>query len=113
MSKAELLLWGHLKSKSLRGYKFRRQYSVNNYVVDFYCPKLKLAIEIDDGSHFEKDKILTDLRRQKFIETFGIRFLRFTNQAVSQDLEGVLEKITEFMRATSPSPLLVKEGNGG
>ena len=52
MPKAELILWSTLKSKGLDEYKFRRQYSVAQFVVDFYCPRLKLAIEVDGDSHF-------------------------------------------------------------
>ena len=75
------------------GYKFRRQYSVSTYVVDFYCPELKLAVEIDGGSHFQKGSEDNDRQRQTFIESFGIRFLRFTNEDVFKNLEGVIEAV--------------------
>ena len=54
MPKAELILWSRLKNKRLNEYKFRRQYSVAQFVIDFYCPKLKLAIEVDGDSHFSE-----------------------------------------------------------
>lgn len=62
MSKAEVILWKELSHRQMLGYKFRRQYSVDHYVLDFYCPRLKLAIEVDGDSHFvpgadEKDRV--------------------------------------------------------
>ena len=92
-SDAEQRLWYFLRAKRLGGYKFRRQYSVGRYVVDFYCPAIKLAIEIDGDSHFIEDAPEYDEARQKFIESYGIKFLRFTNTEVSRNLQKVLEKI--------------------
>ncbi|MBU0963959.1 DUF559 domain-containing protein [Patescibacteria group bacterium] len=89
--KAESILWSYLKNKRLYGYKFRRQYSVGPYVIDFYCPKLKLAIEIDGPSHIGRGKY--DKERQKYIESIGISFLRFINENVYNNLEGVIETI--------------------
>lgn len=106
MPRAELLLWTHLKGKQLAGLKFRRQYSVVKYIVDFYCPKLKLAIEIDGDSHFENKVELLDPKRQRYIESFGIRVLRFTNHDIYYDTEKVLKKITEALEQTSPNPYL-------
>ena len=93
LPKSEIILWNFLKDKRLGGYKFRRQYSVGRYVVDFYCPAIKLAIEIDGDSHFIEDAPEYDEARQKFIESYGITFLRFTNTEVSRNLQKVLEKI--------------------
>ena len=93
MTQAETLVWSKLRAKQMCGYKFRRQYSVGVYVLDFYCPTLKLAIEIDGDTHFQTGAKISDLSRQDFIEKFGIRFLRFTNQQVSKNLEGVLARI--------------------
>ena len=93
MTQAETLVWSKLRAKQMCGYKFRRQYSVGVYVLDFYCPTLKLAIEIDGDTHFQAGAKISDLSRQDFIEKFGIRFLRFTNQQVSKNLEGVLARI--------------------
>jgi very-short-patch-repair endonuclease len=90
---AENTIWTSLRRKNIAGYKFRRQYSVGPYVIDFYCPALKLAVEIDGDSHFIGNAVEDDKRRQAFIEAFGIRFLRFTNQDVYDNLEGVLESI--------------------
>ena len=93
MPPIEALVWSRLRYNQVLGYKFRRQYSVGPYVIDFYCPALKLAVEIDGDSHFVTDAIENDERRQAFIESFGIHFLRFTNRDVNRQLEAVLEKI--------------------
>jgi very-short-patch-repair endonuclease len=93
MSKAEVLLWMHLSRKQMAGHKFRRQYGVDRYVIDFYCPNLKLAIEIDGPSHIEEGAGEYDKTRQSYIEALGIRFLRFRNDEVYGDLNGVLQTI--------------------
>lgn len=95
MPLAEVLLWQEIKNNKL-GYKFRRQYSIENYIVDFYCPKRKIAIEVDGNSHFKDKKAKNyDEKRQKFLESFGITFLRFTNREIYLDLENVLNKISK------------------
>jgi len=98
---AELRIWSSLRRKNISGYRFRRQYSVGPYVLDFYCPALKLAVEIDGDSHFIGDAVEDDKRRQSFIESFGIHFLRFTNQEVYDNLNGVLETINNVALSDS------------
>jgi very-short-patch-repair endonuclease len=111
----EIILWGRLKGRQLEGYKFRRQYGVENFVIDFYCPELKLAVEIDGDSHYihphpllgkEGNKgRLSDRERQMRIEIFGIQFLRFTNLEIYENLGGVLAAIVKRIKQiTSPSP---------
>ena len=90
---AELILWSKLKNRQICGQKFRRQFSIGSYVVDFYCPTLKLAIEIDGDSHFQPGEQEKDRQRQEHIESFGIQFLRFANNEVRENLRGVLEAI--------------------
>jgi len=90
---AELILWSKLKGRQVCGRKFRRQFSVGPYVVDFYCPALKLAIEIDGDSHFQPGEQEKDRRRQEHIQSFGIQFLRFRNDEVRENLRGVMEAI--------------------
>lgn len=99
MPQAEILLWRNLSRKQLLGLKFRRQYSVDQYVIDFYSPALKLAIEIDGESHFQPGAQEHDAARQKYIEVFGIEFLRFTNSDIYENLDGVIEKIAEHIAA--------------
>lgn len=98
MPKAEVLLWVRLKGRQLLGRKFRRQYSVGGFILDFYSPELRLGIEIDGDSHFQPGANQYDLRRQDFIESFGIRVLRFLNTDVYENLEGVLEWIAQEAR---------------
>jgi very-short-patch-repair endonuclease len=106
MTKAEVLLWLRLKNKQVLGYRFLRQYSVDRYVLDFYCPKLRLAIEVDGESHFVEGAEEYDRERQQYIEALGIKFLRFLNTEIYQNLRGVLqainEKVTE-LSAQSPA----------
>lgn len=92
----EIKLWRHLKNKNFFGYKFRRQYSINKYIVDFYCPKLRLAIEIDGPSHDEY-KYLYDQQRQKEIEEYNVSFLRFTKSEVLGQIDNVLITIQNFI----------------
>ena len=96
LSKAEAVIWLHLSRKQMNGFKFRRQYSVNQYVIDFYCPELKLAIEIDGDSHYGYLSEKYDNERQKYIESFGIHFMRFTNDDVCNNIDGVLQMIYEW-----------------
>jgi very-short-patch-repair endonuclease len=107
MTKAEFILWQKLKGKQVEGAKFRSQYGVGQFVVDFYCTELKLAIEVDGDSHFQDSAQEYDQERQAFIESMGIRFLRFTNDEVHENLEGVLDRIIQKigqLRDNPPSP---------
>ncbi len=103
MTKAEIVLWSKLKGKQLNGLKFRRQCSINNYIVDFYCPELKLAIEIDGDVHAYNSRIVYDKKRQKEIEALGIKVLRYTNNDVIQNIEGVLYDIIATTPHSPPS----------
>ena len=93
LSNAEAIVWKHLSRRQVCGYKFRRQYGIDRYVIDFYCPELKLAIEIDGDSHSTETAQANDRNREKHIRNYGVTFLRFTNSDVLQNLNGVLEKI--------------------
>ena len=92
---AERILWKYLKARGLSGQKFRRQYSIGTFVIDFYCSNLKLAIELDGASHDTKDVKIYDKEREEIIKTFGIRFIRFRNEEVYSNLEKVLDNIKE------------------
>ena len=110
---AELILWKKLKNKKINNCKFRRQYGIGRFVVDFYCPKLNLAIEVDGGSHTATQYLENkDKKRQKKIEKLGIIFLRFNNSDIYYNLNNVLDVIYEKTNEliTSPSPLLRNEG---
>jgi len=103
MTKAEIVLWSKLKGKQLNSLKFRRQCSINNYIVDFYCPELKLAIEIDGDVHAYNSRIIYDKQRQKEIEALGIKVLRYTNTDVVKNIEGVLYDIVQTTPHSPPS----------
>src|SRR3989339_547415 len=93
MTNAKLLLWSELKNKKVQGYRFKRQFSIDSFVVDFYCPKLKLVIEVDGNIHLKKEEIKYDDYRQNKLQALGLKVLRFTNTEVINNLEIVLEKI--------------------
>ena len=95
---SEVLFWNQIKGKKIKGYQFMRQKPILNYVVDFYCSKLKLVIEIDGDSHIGKED--KDKYRQLKIESLGIKFLRFSDPDVKKNMSGVilelLKKIEEL-----------------
>ena len=93
-TRAELILWQQLKGSQLN-YKFRRQQGVGLYVVDFYCPELKLAIEVDGGTHFEPSEIDRDNQRTLFLIQNKIQVLRVTNTEVYESLDTVIELIKQ------------------
>jgi len=92
LTDAELVLWGYLKMNT-HGYKFRRQHPVGNYIVDFYCHKLKLIIELDGLIHNREDVRISDEERQKALEEERIRVIRFTNDEVLKNEQSVMQKI--------------------
>ena len=89
----EAILWRCLQKSQLEGRKFRRQHSVGNYILDFYCPKEQLAIELDGAHHFTFHGSLNDEERDIFLGSLNIRVLRFENRLLKENLEGVLEEI--------------------
>lgn len=98
ITKAEKIIWDKIRNKQIENCKFRRQYSVDKFVIDFYSPILKLAIEIDGESHFQEGAAQYDRERQRYIESLGIQFIRFTNNDVYENLDGVLESIALKVR---------------
>ena len=94
---SEILLWNELKAKKMYGYQFMRQKPILNYIVDFFCSKLQLVIEIDGDSHNHEDASLADENRQDEIEKLGIRFLRFDDLDVKHNMPNVLRTIESFI----------------
>jgi cyclase len=92
MTQAELVLWEYLRQHPL-GFKFRRQHPVGIYIVDFYCHKLKLVIEVDGSVHGEKEVREADAERQRQLELDGLKVIRFTNEEILKTKETVIEKI--------------------
>lgn len=93
----EILLWAKLRNSAL-GYKFRRQHSIGNYILDFYCPSRRIAIELDGSQH--QDTKEYDYIRDKFFCDFGIKVIRFWNNEINTNIEGVLMKIQEELGTT-------------
>jgi very-short-patch-repair endonuclease len=99
LNKAEIILWLRLKGKKVAGCKFRRQESIGAYVVDFYAPEYRFAVEVDGITDFLDDEsIRKDSVRQKFIESFGVTVIRFTNSEIYYSLDFVVEKIEEEIK---------------
>ena len=93
MPPTEHVLWSILRGKQIDGLKFRRQYGIGPYVVDFYCVEIQLAIEVDGSSHTSQQIWQRDQERQQYIESLGIAVLRLTNTAVQSDINMVIEQI--------------------
>ena len=99
---SEVLLWNQLKGRKLRGYQFMRQKPIGAYIVDFYCSKLRLVIEIDGESH--SDKFDYDMRRQQFLESMGLTVLRFNDTEVKKDMDNVMRAIGGWMADREEQP---------
>ncbi len=92
---SEVLLWNQLKGRKMKGYQFNRQRPILDFIVDFFCPKLNLVIEIDGWSHIGKEQ--NDKKRQEKIEYLGITFLRFDDHDVKTNMDGVYQIIMEWI----------------
>ena len=113
MTRAETLLWRHLKADRLGGLGFRRQVPMGNYIADFVAHSCKLIVEVDGESHDFEARIRHDERRDRWFETRGYRVLRFTNDDVMKNLEGVALVITEAAEQAAPLSLtLSRKGRG-
>lgn len=91
---SETLLWSKIRRKSL-GYEFHRQVPIDEFIVDFYCHELSLAIEVDGSSHDKKQEY--DLRRQRKLELQGVRFLRFDDRDFKRSMNDVLRALSEVI----------------
>lgn len=100
MTHGEVLLWQRIRRKSL-DYQFHRQIPLLEYIVDFYCHELLLAIEVDGGVHKHPELSINDLERQKKIESYGVHFLRFDNKEIKQDINSVLREIEHWIKLNS------------
>src|SRR5262245_29823114 len=93
---AEVLLWNRIKNRAMLGYDFHRQRPIGEYIIDFYCPELMLAIEIDGNSHSLKGQ--KDVDRQCRLESLGVRFIRFDDRMVKKEMPRVLSSIEGWIR---------------
>lgn len=121
---SEVLLWKYLKGKKTPGYDFDRQKPIDNYIVDFFCNELMLAIEIDGSTHNYNSE--EDRKRQTKLESLGVRFLRFNDLDIKKNMSGILSVIGNWIREHTnksaqcipclsqekePTPSPSKEGN--
>ena len=97
-TKEERILWNHIKSSKL-GYKFRRQESIGPYIVDFFCPEYNVVIELDGSQHLDNKEY--DLERDSFLKLKGYTIIRFWNNDIHKNLDGVIMKIQEILSNTT------------
>ena len=96
LTQAEAFLWKQLQHKKLDGRKFRRQHSIDHFIVDFYCASEKLIIELDGQVHMNPTAEEKDLKRTQYLENLGFTIIRFENKMVFENLPSVLQEIREY-----------------
>ena len=104
LTSAEAALWCLLKNSQLQGRKFRRQHSIENYIVDFYCPSEKLIIEVDGSIHDNQGVANADYIRDLILESLGFKVLRIENQLVFEQPGTALNLILSSFKETTPNP---------
>ena len=112
-TRAEELLWAKLRHKQFFTVKFRRQHGIGPYIVDFFCSEKRLVVEVDGDTHATETQQTKDHTREEYLRSLGLQVVRYTNDEVLNNLDGVLEDLTRQLLedSTSPKPLLTKEGN--
>jgi len=110
---AENLLWRHLRNRQLNGFKFRRQYWIESYIVDFACVEQKIVVELDGGQHASETMRTNDRKRTAFLESHGFKVLRFWNNEIIQETKAVLETIMAVLQNTTPHPTLSPQRGEG
>jgi very-short-patch-repair endonuclease len=112
MTGPEAQLWSRLRARQLQGLKFRRQHGIGPYIVDFYCPEQSLVIEVDGDSHADADQVVKDRQREQYLQSLGLRIIRYINDDILKNLDGVLENLAERLlsKSTSPRPSLRRRG---
>jgi len=98
MTGSEKKLWNQIRNKKLNGVRFRRQYSIGPYIVDFFATQHKLAIEVDGAIHLNRESIEYDAFRDEYLKSMGIRVLRFSNEKIEQDIDRTLEMIKVHLK---------------
>ena len=104
MTDAERALWSKLRRKQINGRIFYRQKNIGNYIVDFFCPGLKLVVDLDGGQHYTVEGRAKDSSRDKYLVNLGLKVLRFSDRDVLKDMEGVLTVLYEHTKIP-PAPL--------
>ncbi len=93
MTDAEIMLWSKVRYKQMKGHPFYRQKPIGNFIVDFYCPKGNLVVEVDGGQHYTQAGKEKDKQRDRCLEEMGLRVLRFSDREVLVNINDVVEKI--------------------
>ena len=110
MTNAEHLIWSKIRRKQIGDLQFYRQKNIGHYIVDFYCPKGKLIIEVDGGQHYEKAGMKKDQERDRYLQGLGLTVLRFSDIDVLKNIDGVIERIHEHIKfSLLPPPFLKNE----
>jgi very-short-patch-repair endonuclease len=112
MTGPEARLWSRLRARQLQRLKFRRQHGIGPYILDFYCPEQSLIIEVDGDSHADADQVVKDKQREQYLQSLGLRVIRYINDDIVKNLDGVSEDLAERLssRSTSPRPSLPRRG---
>lgn len=112
MTAQERKLWNVIKNNQFYGYKFLRQYVIGQYIVDFICREKKIIIEIDGGQHNEEQNIIYDKQRTGFFENLGYKVVRFWNNDINDNIEGVYQKLENIFEIKK-APTLTLPQKGG
>ena len=99
MTDAEKRLWAKIRMRQMGGYQFYRQRAIGNYIVDFYCPKAKLVLEVDGGQHYSDEQIEIDKKRSSYLNKLGLKVVRFTNLDVLNNIDVVLDEIYRYLKS--------------
>ena len=110
MTDAELHLWFRIRRKQVKNYQFYRQKNIGNFIVDFYCPAGRLVVEVDGGQHYSEGAIEGDRNRDAFLQSLGLKVLRFSDGEVFKDTDAVLEGIYKALPQNPPFPPFKKGG---
>jgi very-short-patch-repair endonuclease len=102
MTDAERRLWSNIRMRKINGYQFHSQKIINDYIVDFYCPKAKLVIEVDGSQHYSGEAVEKDRKRDEYLKSLGLNVLRFTDTDVLTNIEGVIYRILEEIPLNPP-----------
>ena len=101
---AERKLWSRLRNRRLAGIKFRRQFPISKYILDFYSPEYKLGVEADGGQHYTETNEQKDKKRTKDLTLLGVQILRFSDIDILKNIEGVCENILNIIEVNEESP---------
>lgn len=106
----ERKLWNIIRNRQFFNFRFRRQFPIGNYIVDFVCREKKIVIEVDGGQHNEKNNIDYDNMRSEYLALEGFKVVRFWNNDIDNNIDGVYEKLKEVFEITPSQPSPSGEG---